>query len=108
MADRVGGSINYTSYLGGKSPSRVATSLPQVYVTSLWFKGRPTLNASSTGTPIIEYKKRARDLGSPTTVYTEWVTLDPDATPPITPPVGPWGEIRIVGVWYPPVGGRET
>ena len=108
MADRVGGSINYTGYLGGRSPSRVATSLSQGYATSLWFKGRPTLNESSSSTATVEYKKRARDLGSPSTVYTEWVTLDPDSMPPTLPPVGPWGEVKIVGVWYPYTKGIDT
>jgi hypothetical protein len=56
------------------------------------------------GGATIRYLKRARDLGSgPPAVYTEWVTEDIDSSPPTSPPVGPWGDIKVVGSWYSPV-----
>lgn len=49
------------------------------------------------GTPT--YKLRARDLGSPTPVYTTWVSTNPASSPPGAPPVGPWGENTVVQKW---------
>lgn len=43
------------------------------------------------------YLKRARDLGSPTPVYIEWETGAISGPPPDPAPIGPWGEIVIIG-----------
>lgn len=42
------------------------------------------------------YSKRARDLGSNPPRYIEWITVDPDSSPPDPAPIGPWGEIVII------------
>lgn len=100
MADLAARLITYTEYIDGVSRDFEGRLLDQVRIYSLACRPR-SAGTINLGRSSIVYDKRARDLGSPGVIFTHWQSSDIDSLPPATAPVGPWGEIVILGKWYP-------
>jgi hypothetical protein len=101
MANRAGALVLYDVYPDGKLSARGGVDSGLPFLQSKYSRSRLTETLTLQNGPPLTYLKRARDLGSSPAVFTEWETTDPESIPPTLPPVGPWGEIKIVGEYYP-------